>query len=253
MTQRRALVMDRDSAFVDFVRRSLGPYGFEVEAADGAEGLGKRLKPRPALAFIGVELPHREGFELFSRTKAIAKGLPIVLVTASVPPSDMAMHQKLSIHADGYLDKRGLAEAQFLGAIDRLIKLGPRVGGWDGQARPAKAVAAPAPATASESKPSPSVGVVAALRAAGLDADASAAIAALLDQPIRPAAASAPAAQKPAAPPTSPAEAKLLATIAGLERQLQAAIDTARGSPFSSEFLDLREKSQSQGREIART
>src|SRR5258705_189926 len=253
MTQRRALVMDRDSAFVDFVRRSLGPYGFEVEAADGAEGLGKRLKPRPALAFIGVELPHREGFELFSRTKAIAKGLPIVLVTSSVPPSDMAMHQKLSIHADGYLDKRGLAEAQFLGAIDRLIKLGPRVSGWEGQGGPAKAAAPPRQATASESKASGSVEVVAALmRAAGLGADFPSATEPLLDQPVRAAAASAPVAQKPGAPQASPAEAKLLATIAGLERQLQAALETARGSPFSREFLDLREKVESQEREIVR-
>jgi CheY-like chemotaxis protein len=236
MTQRRVLVFDSDPAFVERVRRSLGPYGFEVEAVDSAEGLTSRLKPKPALALIGVELPEREGFEIFSRTKAVAKGLPIVLVTGSVAPGDMAMHQKLSVHADGYLDKRGLVEKQFLDAIGRLVKLGPR--------SPAKR-----PSQEARDKTGGSPAVAAVLRDAGLGPEDSAAIAVLLDEPGRPADSSGKKVSSGAAA-QSPEVAKLLATVAGLERKLKAARDTAKGSPFSREFLDLRDQVERQEREI---
>ncbi len=252
MSQRRVLVIDRDPAFVDLVRRSLEPYGFEVEVAEGAEGLGKRLKPRPALAFIGVELPERAGFEVFSRTKALAKGLPIVLVTGSVAPSDMAMHQKLSVHADEYLDKRGLAEAMLLGAIDRLVKLGPRIHGSEGRTRAARTEASPAlrPSHEGGASTAASAAVATMLRAAGLGAEDSAAIARLVDEPEPPAAASGASRQRASSGAETPAVAKLLTTIAGLERKLKAARDTARSSPFSREFLDLREQVEQQEREI---
>src|SRR5207245_783975 len=95
----------------------LGRYRFEIAAEpDADQALAQAAATPPALLIVAVEEPDKAGFKVFQRCKkgALAK-LPIVLVTSSVAPQSFAKHRGLKIHADEYIDKRSISDADLLG------------------------------------------------------------------------------------------------------------------------------------------
>jgi len=130
MATRRALVFDNDSAFFTLIKSSLGAYGFEVQVADPRPDNIQKIKVlKPEVAFIAVDAPDKVGYTLCSKAKkAVGSRIPIVLATATLSLDDLALHAKLKMHADAYLDKRSISRDELLHKLDELIRLGPRIG-----------------------------------------------------------------------------------------------------------------------------
>src|SRR5262249_61400751 len=107
MAERRVLLIDNDKHFHDLLSRALGRYGVAVHPVeDGSDGLNQVPKLDPEVIFIAVDLPAKVGFSIMSKAKkGVAKKIPVVLTTATVPPAAMAEHRALKGHADEYIAK----------------------------------------------------------------------------------------------------------------------------------------------------
>src|SRR6187200_1439263 len=94
MAQRRALLIDSDLQFQDLLSRALAPYGVTVHpVTDGSDGLQHVPELEPEVIFIAVELPDKVGYSICNKAKkGVAKKIPVVLATATVPPGDLAQH-----------------------------------------------------------------------------------------------------------------------------------------------------------------
>lgn len=134
MSQRRILLVDNDRAFHRLLSDQIGPYGFEVIPASPADPdvLAKVTQLDPALLIIAVDEPDKVGYSLCNKAKkGVAANLPVILATATVTPAGFANHRKLKIHADEYIDKRGLNADEVVGKIDNLIGLGEPQAGYE--------------------------------------------------------------------------------------------------------------------------
>jgi CheY-like chemotaxis protein len=129
MATRRVLLIDTDSTFHELLARLLAPYAIGVyPVSDGSDGLRMVAEIDPELLFISVELPDKAGYAICNKAKRnVARNIPVVLATASVPPSDLQQHRKIKTHADAYIDKRADSPETILRKIDELINLGPPV------------------------------------------------------------------------------------------------------------------------------
>ncbi len=124
MDNRPALLCDRSTAFTDRLRRILREVGYDVRTVTGRKALLHSVKTeQPSIIFIAVDLPRKIGFSLFSDVKLASKKIPVVLITGSVPPEEMRIHQSLQLHADAYLDKRTLDNLELLTTVRRLLRL----------------------------------------------------------------------------------------------------------------------------------
>ncbi|MBL8620219.1 MAG: response regulator, partial [Myxococcales bacterium] len=125
MSQRPILLVDPDREFHALLSRELGPYGFQVVQDTSADALAQVAKLGVVAVVIAVDEPDKKGYATFNKAKkGVAANVPVVLVTSSVAIDAFAAHRKLKVHADEYLDKRGLSTAELLGKLDNLIGLG---------------------------------------------------------------------------------------------------------------------------------
>ena len=125
MSQRQILLVDPDREFHALLSRELGPYGFQVVQDTSADALAQVAKLGVVAVVIAVDEPDKKGYATFNKAKkGVAANLPVVLVTSSVAIDAFAAHRKLKVHADEYLDKRGLSTAELLGKLDNLFGLG---------------------------------------------------------------------------------------------------------------------------------
>jgi CheY-like chemotaxis protein len=117
MAARRVLLIDNDKSFHETLARALAPYGIGVHVIDdGTDGLNRVPDLEPEVIFIGVELPGKVGYSICNKAKkGVAKRIPVVLATATVPPADLAKHRKLTVHADEYVDKRTVTAEEVVG------------------------------------------------------------------------------------------------------------------------------------------
>jgi CheY-like chemotaxis protein len=124
---RRVLLIDRDIAFRDTLTHELGRYRVIVMTeADADRALALANADAPALIILAIEEAEKKaGFRVFEKCKKGALSrVPIILVTASVPPESFAKHRGLKVHADEYIDKRTMSTHELVGKIDGLIALG---------------------------------------------------------------------------------------------------------------------------------
>jgi hypothetical protein len=126
MSARRLLLIDNDDDFHRLLHEQLSPYGFEIhQIAATADALAHVARVDPALVFISVEEPDKLGYSLCNKAKkSVAREMPVVLTTASVPPSGFQSHRRLKVHADEYLDKRTMSTEELIDKVDALIGLG---------------------------------------------------------------------------------------------------------------------------------
>lgn len=134
MSPRRLLLIDTDPDFHQLLLDRLGPYGFEIHQADEANNpLGQIPELKPELIFIAVEMPNKVGYSLCNKAKkGVARDIPVVLTTSTVPASGFYSHRKLKVHADEYIDKRTMDPEAVAGAIDQLIGLGDLIADPEG-------------------------------------------------------------------------------------------------------------------------
>ncbi len=133
MSQRRILLIDSDPEFQQRLQENFSPYGFEIHTApENANSLSQVKDVGPEVIFIAVELPDKTGYSLCNKAKkGVAKEIPVVLTTASVPPSGFNSHRKLKVHADEYLDKRTLTDQELVDKLNALVGIGEAITGLD--------------------------------------------------------------------------------------------------------------------------
>ncbi len=125
MHVRRLLLIDDDPGFQRLLEERLGPYGFHIVLpVDASNPLGHLKDVRPALIVIAVELPDKVGYALCNKAKkGLARDIPVILTTSSVPASGFRSHRKLKVHADEYIDKRSMTEEEVVAKVDHLVGL----------------------------------------------------------------------------------------------------------------------------------
>src|SRR5262245_30352632 len=125
MHVRRLLLIDDDPEFRDLLNDRLVPHGFEVvQPPDPGNPLGHLKEVRPSIIVIAVELPDKIGYALCNKAKkGLARDIPVILTTRSVPASGFRSHRKLKVHADEYIDKRGMSEEEVIAKVDQLVGL----------------------------------------------------------------------------------------------------------------------------------
>src|SRR5580704_8743195 len=122
---RRILLIDPDAQFHGLLSRELARYKVTVEAAaDGEKAIAAAAANPPALIVIAADEPDKHGFKTFQKCRKAVTKVPIAMVTASVAPSSFKRHGEGKVHAELYLDKRGLGTDELLGKLDELIGLG---------------------------------------------------------------------------------------------------------------------------------
>lgn len=123
---RRLLLIDDDPEFQGLLESRLAPNGFEVVLPpDPSNPLGHVKELRPALIIISVELPDKVGYALCNKAKkGLARDIPVILTTRSVPASGFRSHRKLKVHADEYIDKRAMTEHEVVSKVDLLVGIG---------------------------------------------------------------------------------------------------------------------------------
>jgi DNA-binding response OmpR family regulator len=105
----KALVVDGDAGYRQFIRGLLVPHGFEVyEAGDGEEGLRTALNPnrRPWLILTDVNMPGMDGFEFCRRVRrhALLRHTPLVFLSGW--DDYWERYHGIKLGADDYLSKQ---------------------------------------------------------------------------------------------------------------------------------------------------
>lgn len=100
------LVVDDQASLRRLVRVNLELDGCEVvEAVDGVDCLERARARRPDLVTLDIVMPRMDGIETVTqlRTDPMLRDVPVVMVTTSSQPSDLARARIAG--ADGYLTK----------------------------------------------------------------------------------------------------------------------------------------------------
>ncbi len=237
------MIVDSDTAFSALVERSMASSGFKVHVVkDLSSGLDRIVDLRPQIVVAAVDLPERAGFTICNRTKGLVKGARVVLATSTIPWPEMETHQKLKVHADLYLDKRRLSEAEVSRQLAGLLRASPipseraeNTRGVQSDNRTLDAGPEREQSEAAQGGPAPK----AVPAAESIDAEA---FLAELD--------SAAAAAEPeigAATETDRDE-----RVVRLQREIEDVRRSAHSSPFSKDFFDLRDRLSEKEREAAR-
>lgn len=111
------LVVDDHDGFRLRARRLLERAGYDVigEAIDGYAGVAAAARLRPDIAFVDVQLPDQDGFEVAASIRAAGSASWIVLIST---------HQARefgdrigSSAADGFIDKADLSPAAIAAVV----------------------------------------------------------------------------------------------------------------------------------------
>lgn len=127
MTNRQILVMDNSSDLIEMIRDALVIYGFDAQLVQaGEDGIHSVKSLRPDVVFIGAEHSDKSRLALCSKAKKVAGSqIPVILVSSSIPKNELDLHGKQRYHADAYLSKWDLASGEFVEKISSLINLKP--------------------------------------------------------------------------------------------------------------------------------
>lgn len=102
----KILVVDDHPSIVRLLQRVLQTDAHEViTASDGEAALRKVRQEHPALVFLDVTMPEKNGYEVLSelRSDPATQRVPVIMLTGKDQESDMA--QGLQLGADWYVSK----------------------------------------------------------------------------------------------------------------------------------------------------
>ena len=119
--------MDNSNDLFEMIRDALATYGFDAQLVEAGEGGIHSVKSlRPEAVFVGAEQSDKSRLALCTKAKKVAGSqIPVILVSSSIPQTDLDLHGKQRYHADAYLSKWDLSSGEFLEKISSLIKLKP--------------------------------------------------------------------------------------------------------------------------------
>ncbi len=120
---------DDEQECIDFVRESLAETPYEViSARDGEEALAVARQQRPQRIILDVQMPKRDGFEVFVELRGDEKlaGVPVVMLTAIAERTGMKfsgqdMGQYIGSPPEAYVDKP-IEPVVLKQAVKRLLK-----------------------------------------------------------------------------------------------------------------------------------
>ena len=240
MGQRRALIVEKDGAAARRWIIAFDLLGCETTAVTTRKAAIARLDEiEPDLVVAAVEKPHRAGFKLFSDLRRSRSTVPVILMTATLPMSEMMLHQKLRLHADAYLDKRKLRDLELLSTLNKLLELKLDTEELENLAHAvAERIEEPKP-VGRDASASPRPDELPTFDTTEERSE--------IDESLEVTLAS--LAMKPAvdSDPVTDSEPSVLdeddsEEVGELKRRLDAAESAAAASPFSEEFLQLRDK-----------
>jgi len=127
MTDRRVMVMDNKNDLIEIIRNSLTPYGYESELVEaGEKGIHIVKSLRPKAVFVAAEQSDKSRLALCSKAKKVAGSqIPVILISSNIPQSDLNLHGKQRYHADLYLNKMDFLNGEFVKKASTLIDLKP--------------------------------------------------------------------------------------------------------------------------------
>jgi CheY-like chemotaxis protein len=257
VSDRTVLVIDEDAEFRERLTSLLSALGVRVETAQGEdrilEALGRRV---PEAVFIAVDLPEKEGYGLFSKIKKTRRRVPVALVTSSISVSDLKLHEKLKVHAEAYLDKRTVTDDELREVIESRLGIFPTepdpepiehaAAPEESPEVPPQEAAAPIAANPRE-EPKAARGTIEPWLAEFLDPETTAILADLDEESSLAGVPRTPTTSGEVSPERV---AELEEEIESLRRELDQARRDARSSPFSSEFLVLREEASAKDKRL---
>jgi CheY-like chemotaxis protein len=96
---RAVLVVEDDAAIRAAVDALLTDDGYVVlTVATGGEALSVLRVIRPDLVLLDVRLPDNGGAQVLDRLAAIDRGIPVLTMSASIPPVDLSGHYPVCGH-----------------------------------------------------------------------------------------------------------------------------------------------------------
>jgi len=127
MTDRRVMVMDNNNDLIEIIRNALMPYGYEAQLVEaGEKGIHIVKSLRPDAVFVAAEQSDKSRLALCSKAKKVAGSqIPVILISSNIPKSDLDLHGKQRYHADAYLNIMDLFNGEFIKKISTLIDLKP--------------------------------------------------------------------------------------------------------------------------------
>ena len=127
MTDRRVMVMDNNNDLLEIIRNALMPYGYEAQLVEAGEnGIHIIKSLRPDAVFVAAEQSDKSRLALCSKAKKVAGSqIPVILISSNIPKSDLNLHAKQRYHADAYLNKMDFLNGEFVEKVSTLIDLKP--------------------------------------------------------------------------------------------------------------------------------
>jgi signal transduction histidine kinase/ligand-binding sensor domain-containing protein/AraC-like DNA-binding protein len=115
------LLVDDDTAFLDYVRGELKDYHV-VTATSGSEAWGQLLVVAPDVVVTDVKMPGGDGYELCQRIKhnIDTENIPVIVLTSET--SEQSAEQAMASEADRFLHKP-LNVTLLRGAIEQSLKV----------------------------------------------------------------------------------------------------------------------------------
>ncbi len=125
----KILIADDEQDCIDFVRDALADTSYEVlTAMDGEQALEVARRQSPQLIILDIQMPKRDGFEVFAELRADEKlkSIPVIMLTAITEKTGFKfdgkdMGQYMGSEPEAYVDKP-IEPIVLKQAINRLLK-----------------------------------------------------------------------------------------------------------------------------------
>ena len=125
----KILIVDDEQDCIDFVRDTLADTSYEVlTAMDGEQALEVARRQSPQLIILDIQMPKRDGFEVFAELRADEKlkSIPVIMLTAITEKTGFKfdgkdMGQYMGSEPEAYVDKP-IEPIVLKQAINRLLK-----------------------------------------------------------------------------------------------------------------------------------
>ena len=125
----KILIADDEQDCIDFVRDALADTSYEVlTAMDGEQALEVARQQSPQLIILDIQMPKRNGFEVFAELRADEKlkSIPVIMLTAITEKTGFKfdgkdMGQYMGSEPEAYVDKP-IEPIVLKQAINRLLK-----------------------------------------------------------------------------------------------------------------------------------
>ena len=109
----KILIADDEQACIDFIRETFADTPYEVlSALDGEEAMKVAREKKPNVIILDVQMPKRDGFEVFGDLRADEKlaSIPVIMLTAVTKRTGMKFSAKemddyIGSEPEAYIDK----------------------------------------------------------------------------------------------------------------------------------------------------